>query len=252
MVSFNEQKGAIVFPPENILSPSGYLGLLRPTVKPPVGALATAFEQLAERPLAFDLDMVWPDIDSHRTYCVGFISQLFRLAGLQDSDPYPRPDESARDPSIDWAQKHLGFALNRIVSPNAILSNPHYKLLAQYEAIRPIRRVKHWITETTLRKMANYVRDDHLAVAPPKLGSRLGLAAIKLGLVEDPLLFNIPEGRAKIFATVHDFASRVEQRVNRYMQLHDDQVWDEGSVRELTQAVADYYRDDFFVQPKKR
>ena len=90
IIGFNDA-GIQVSKPDAMLRRNFRLALLRPRVKPPAGALAVAFQALSGRPLKFDYDMKWPSADSNTSYCAGFISQLYRLAGLAEIDPFPQP-----------------------------------------------------------------------------------------------------------------------------------------------------------------
>ncbi len=248
IIGFNDA-GIQVSKPEAMLGRNFRLALLRPRVKPPAGALAAAFQALSGHPLKFDYDMKWPSADSNTTYCAGFISQLFRLAGLAEIDPFPQPAPRAQDYWDGWAQQHLGLQLDRINSPNTPLLNPNFQVLAEYQEANPRLRHRFWINDATMRRMMDYIRTDQRDVAPPKLGSRLALAAAKAGLVDGVGFIDMPGPRQRVFIAIYEFMLRVEARVKRSMILNEDQTWDEPSIRALTVAVADAYRDEFFVPP---
>ncbi len=238
--------------PSKYLSDKGRLALVRPLVKPPQNALAKAYLQLAKRPLVFDFDMRWPSLDSNKTYCAGFISQLFRMSGPPESDPYKNPIDYKQAFWDDWALHQLGLSLSNIVSPNAVLTDAHFKLLGEYQTQDKQQNIDHWIVETTFQTLMHYIEQDQLTIAPIKLGSRLALQLSKMGLMEDMDLLNMPEQRLKVFIPMWEYSEMVKARVNRLIFINEDQDWDEKSVRALTKSVADYYRDNYFVSPKHK
>lgn len=238
--------------PSKYLSDKGRLALVRPLVKPPMGRLANSFAQLSKRSLVFDFDMRWPSLDSNKTYCAGFISQLFRMSGPPESDPYKNPIDYKQAFWDDWALHQLGLSLSHIVSPNAVLTDAHFKLLGEYQTQDKQQNIDHWIVETTFQTLMHYIEQDQLTIAPIKLGSRLALQLSKMGLMEDMDLLNMPEQRLKVFIPMWEYSEMVKARVNRLIFINDDQDWDEKSVRALTKSVADYYRDNYFVSPKHK
>ena len=252
VVGYDDQ-GIRVSKSQLILEGNYRLALLRPVVKPKPGALVSAYWELKQRSMKFDYDMVWPAVDSDRTYCVGFVSQLFRLAEPAAVDWFPEPAQRPKDFWSVWAMQKLGFDLSRIVSPNALLSNPHFRLLAEYVAEDDeTLLVDKWLRETVLEKVEEFIRDDKLDIAPPNLGSRLALSAISAGMVDGINFANMPAIRQEKFIAVYEFMVRVEERVKRTMRLNDAQTWDETAVKSLTGAVADVLRDKFFVPPATR
>lgn len=246
LVGFSDH-GIKVSDPKDFLNSSYRLALIRPVGTPAKGALAEAFEQLSARPLVFDFDMKWPSLESNKTYCVGFISQLFRMAGLPESHSLQTAMEAKKVFWDDWVLQQLGFSLSDIVSPNAILTDTHFKLLSEYQTKSRQKASQYWISETTFHAIMNYIQQDQLKISPPKLGSSLALRLSKMGLIGEMDLLNMPEQRLKIFAPLYEYAKIVEARVNHLMFIHEDQSWDEASIRALTKSVADYYRDNYFV-----
>lgn len=246
IVGFNDE-GIQVSEPAAVLKRNFRLALLRPKNSPAAGALARAFKTLSSRPLKFDYNMQWPSLDSSASYCAGFISQLYRLAGLTESDPFPEPEARPEGFWDAWAEQHLAMRLNQIKSPNAPLFNPHFNLLSEYQEDNPRLRQRLWINEATLSRMMDYIRLEGRRVAPPKLGSRLILAVARAGLVDGVGFVDMPEPRQKVFISVYEFMLRVEGRVTRTMILNEDQTWDQAAIRALTVAVADAYRDEFFL-----
>ena len=251
LVSFSDH-GVIEIDPAKYLSNNDRLALIRPVATPTKGALADAFAQLSARPLVFDFDMRWPSIESNKTYCAGFISQLFRMSELPETDPYKKPIEFKQAFWDDWALQHLGLSLSHIVSPNAVLANTHFKLLSEYQAKDKQKNVNHWIAETTFHTIMHYIEQDQLAIAPIKLGSGLALSLSKIGLIEGMDLLNMPEDRLKVFVPLWEYSKIVETRVNHLIYIHEDQQWDETSIRALTKSVADYYRDNYFVSQHRK
>lgn len=251
VVTFTDH-GTQIIDPSRFLNGKYRLALMRPLVKPPKGVLAAAFEQLSARPLVFDFDMKWPSTESNTTYCAGFISQLFRISGLPESDPYQKSIEFKQEFWDDWALQHLGLSLSQIVSPNVVLSNAHFTLLGEYQAKARQEHINYWISDTTFHTLMNYIQHDHLEISPPKLGSGLALKLSKIGLIEEIDLLHMPEDRLKAFVPLWEYSKMVEARVNHLMFIYDDQQWDEASIRALTKSVADYYRDNYFVAPRRK
>lgn len=238
--------------PAKFLSDKGRLALLRPRVKPPQDALAKAYLQLSTLPLVFDFDMRWPSIESNKTYCAGFISQLFRMSGSAENDPYKKPIDSKKTFWDDWALQQLGLSLSHIVSPNAVLTDAHFKLLSEYQTQDKQQNIEHWIAETTFQALMHYIEQDQFKIAPIKLGSRLALELSKMGLMEEMDLLNMPEQRLKVFIPLWEYSEMVKARVNHLIFINEDQEWNETSVRALTKSVANYYRDRYFVSPKHK
>lgn len=251
LVGFSDH-GVKEINPNKYLSNSTRMALVRPLVKPPMGRLANSFAQLSKRSLVFDFDMRWPSTESNKTYCAGFISQLFRMSGPPESDPYKKPIDYQQAFWDDWALQQLGLTLSNIVSPNAVLSDAHFKLLGEHQTQDKQQNVDHWIVETTFQTLMHYIEQDHLTIAPIKLGSRLALQLSKMGLVEELDLLNMPEQRLKVFIPLWEYSEMVKARVNHLIFINEDQAWDETSVRALTKSVADYYRDRYFVLTKRK
>ena len=246
LVSFSDH-GVIEIDPAKYLSNNDRLALIRPVATPTKGALADAFAQLSARPLVFDFDMRWPSIESNKTYCAGFISQLFRMSGLAESDPFQKSIGRKQAFWEDWALEHLGLSLSHIVAPNVVLSDAHFKLLSEYQAKNRQQDINYWISETTFHTIMHYIQHDQLEISPPKLGSGLALRLSKIGLIEGMDLLNMPEDRLKVFVPLWEFSKIVETRVNHLIYIHEGQQWDEASIRVLTKSVADYYRNNYFV-----
>lgn len=238
--------------PTQYLSNNARSALMRPVSQPAKGALADAFAELSKRPLVFDFDMRWPSVESNKTYCAGFISQLFRMSGPPENDPYKKPMGYQKAFWDDWALQQLGLSLSHIVSPNAVLTDAHFKLLSEYQTQNQAQNIEHWIAETTFQTLMHYIEQDQLSIAPIKLGSRLALQLSKMGLMEEMDLLNMPEQRLKVFIPLWEYSEMVKARVNRLIFINEDQNWDETSVRALTKSVADYYRDNYFVSPKHK
>lgn len=240
-------EGIQISSPGNVLHRNFRLALLRPIAKPPAGALASAFKQLSKQSLKFDYDMKLSKMNGNSTYCVDFVAQLFKLTDPLADGILSQSIERPSDFWSDWAQKHLGLDLSQIISPNALMLNPHFQLMAQYESEDMRAQVNKWIRESIMQKIKAFIRNDHLDIAPPNLGSRLALYAAKKGVLDDVALAKMPESRQKIFITVYEFMTTVESRVKRTMLLNDAHDWNEESVRVLTGEVSDALRDDFFI-----
>ncbi len=246
IVDFNDS-GMHISDPERFMSRSFKLAILRPIHKPAPGALARAFEALSERNMVFDFDMVWPSNDSRLTYCAGFVSQLFRLSGLPGMDPFPRQEAYRMEFWNDWAQQHLGMDLSHAISPNAILSNAHFRLLAEYDNPSQALKKKFWLTDSTLRKVMHYLRNEQMEIAPPSLGSRLVFAATDAGWIKRNTFTQMPVKRRTAYITIYEFTEKVKARVERTLLLNEEKSWDEDDVRTLTESVADAYRNGFFM-----
>ena len=226
---------------------SDELALIRPRIVPPAGALSAALKQLKSRPLQFDYDMRWPDVGSNSTYCVGVVSQLYRLAGMPDPFPPGNANEARAGFMSRWATEQLGLDLKDIVSPNRILSLEDFELLAEYKPDDLAASLPRIITMTAVQKVNDYLEKDGLSLQPPKSGSRFILNLANSGLLDGLPLSQIPEKRREAFITLNEFVEKVRMRTSRYLRHHDEIARNEQAVVEVTQAVADQYRDIFFA-----
>lgn len=239
--------GLIELSPDLSAQLSDELALIRPRIAPPAGALSAALRQLKSRPLQFDYDMRWPDVGSDATYCAGVVSQLYRLAGMPDPFPPGNANEARGGFMSHWATERLGLDLNGIVSPNRILSLGDFELLAEYKPADLAASLPRIITMTAVQKVNDYMEKDGLSLQPPKPGSRFILSLANTGLLDGLPLSQIPEKRRGTFITLNEFVEKVRMRTSRYLRHHDEIARNEQAVVEVTQAVADQYRDIYFA-----
>lgn len=224
------------------------LALIRPKAAPSAGALAAALKQLKSRPLRFDYDMRWPDVGSNSTYCAGLISQLYRLAGMPDPFPPGNVNEIRRDFMAQWASKHLELDLAQIVSPNQVLAREGFELLAEYKPGDITAALPRIITAAVVQKVDDYLGKDGLGLQAPKSGSRFILGLVNSGVLDGVVLAHLPEKRREAFFALNEYVQKVRMRVERYIRIHDGTAWNEQDVVEVTRAVADQYRDIYFIR----
>lgn len=234
--------------PASKLVLSNELALVRPKKAPPPDALLAALKQLEARTLHFDYDMRWRDLGSDATYCAGFVSQLYRLAGMPDPYPPNSPDEVSRGYMERWAAENLGFDITQTVSPNKVLTVKDYQLVAVYTPANIEGSIPRIVARTVTRKVQGYIEEDHMQQLPPRAGSRFLIGLTGLGMMDKNILARMPEKRKQPLAQLLEFFSAVEARVERYVSLHDDVDWKEGNIEELAAVVSDQYRDRFFIK----
>ena len=229
-----------------------YLALLRPMHPPPPGRLAASLATLQRRSLAFDYakDDGWQST-AKRTYCAGFVSQMYRLAGLPD--PFPPSFAGKKEPEDDWVAEHLGIDPSISISPNAPLFLSEFKLVAQYE--NTTRRVadKAAISAAIAGKIIDYAAKQHLVPVVSGLGDKLVLDLLSTGIfdADDIAVENLsPRQRAAVLA-IAKFSLMVDSRVGRTLYLNDDEDWSAEKITALTDRVADAYRDKYFVKEER-
>lgn len=243
-----DAKGVHVIGTGKVFEENYYLALVRPRSPPDPGRLAEALEALRNRPLAFDYAMRWPETDGGQTYCAGFISQLYRLAGLPD--PFP-PFLAGRQEAGDvWMAEQLGIDPSRSVSPNAPLFLPAFELVAEYR--NTARRIADGaaVNRVIAGKVKEYVTGRHLIPVASGLGAKLVLAVAGAGAFDIgnvPLDAMRPRQRSA-FLAIATFGFMVKSRVDRTVALEGDRDWSEAAVAALVDSVADAYRDRYFVK----
>ena len=231
-----------------LLEDDDYLALLRPMHSPPPGRLAAALAILQRRSLAFDFAMRWPGINSDQTYCAGFVSQMYRLAGLPD--PFPPSLAGKKEPEDDWVAEHLGIDPSVSVSPNAPLFLSEFKLVAQYKNTNKQVADKAAINAAIAAKIIDYVAKQHLVPVVSGLGDKLVLDLISTGLfdADDIPVDNLSPGQRAHLLAVGKFSLMVDSRVGRTLYLNDDEEWSAEKIAALTDRVADAYRNKYFVR----
>ncbi len=228
-----------------------HLALLRPMHPPPPGRLAAALATLQRRSLAFDYAMRWPGIDSEQTYCAGFVSQMYRLAGLPD--PFPPSFAGKKEPEDDWVAEHLGIDPSISISPNAPLFLSEFKLVAQYGNTTKRVADKAAISAAIAGKIIDYAAKQHLVPVVSGLGDKLVLDLLSTGIfdADDIAVENLsPRQRAAVLA-IAKFSLMVDSRVGRTLYLNDDEDWSAEKITALTDRVADAYRDKYFVKEER-
>ena len=247
LVSFDDE-GVHITSVRKAFKDDYYLALVRLRKPPPPGRLAASLATLRRRPLTFDYALRWPGINSDRTYCAGFVSQMYRLAGLPD--PFPRSFTGRREAGDDWLAKHLGIDPSKSISPSAPLFLPPFKLVAQYQNTAKRIADAAAISEALAGKIKDYLTKRHLIPVTPGLGDKLVLMLVNTGMFDAsdiPLDALRPRQRRAVLAVVK-FAFMVESRVARTLYLNDDEDWSEKNIAALTDRVADAYRNSYFVK----
>lgn len=236
----------------SVLTGTNELALVRPRFPVQPDALWAAMKALESRPLSFDVDMQWPALDSNATYCVGFISQLFRLAGLPDPYPANTPRDVTESYMTHWAAQHLGLDLLRIVSPNRVLINEQFSIVARYRPQDALAALPRIVATAVTRKVEHYIEHDGLQQAPPGAGSRLLIGMASVGMLEQSLLAQMPEQRRAPLAQLLEYFSLVQTRVARHIRLHDEHPWTEQDIEQVAGLIADGYRDRYFIKSAAR
>lgn len=247
LVSFDD-KGVHITGVRKALEGDYYLALVRLRHPPPPGRLAEALAALRRRPLAFDYALRWPRIGSNRTYCAGFVSQLYRLAGLPD--PFPQSFTGQNKTGDQWLAKHLGINPSESVSPSAPLFLPQFKLVATYRnsAQRIVDRAA--VSEAIAGEIKDYLTKRRLIPVVSGFGSKLVLMLADTGIFpakDIPLDALRPRERSAALAIVK-FTFMVKSRVDRTLYLNDDEDWSRKKIAALTDRVANAYRDGYFVR----
>lgn len=247
LVSFDNE-GVHITGVRKVFEDDYYLALVRPRHPPPPGRLAAALAILQRRPPAFDYALRWPRLDSDKTYCAGFVSQMYRLSGLPD--PFPRSFTGRKEAGDAWLADHLGIDPSKSVSPNAPLFLPQFKLVAQYQ--NPAKGIadEAAISAAIAGRIKDYLVKRHLTPVTPGLGDKLVLMLVNTGLFDAsdiPLDALRPRQRRAVLAVVK-FTFMVQSRVARTLYLNDDEDWSEKKIAALTDRVADAYRNSYFVK----
>jgi len=247
LVSFDNE-GVHITGVRKAFKDDDYLALLRLRRPPPPGRLAASLATLQHRRLAFDYAMRWPDIDSDKTYCAGFVSLMYRLAGLPD--PFPRSFTGRKEAGDDWLAQHLGIDPSNSVSPSAPLFLSQFKLVAQYQNSDKRIADKAAISEALAGKIKDYLTQRHLVPVVPGLGDKLVLALVNTGIfdADDIPLEALPPRQRRVVLAVIKYTFMVESRVERTLYLNGDEDWGEKNIAALTDRVADGYRDSYFVK----
>ncbi|QQR68220.1 MAG: hypothetical protein IPI58_04990 [Alphaproteobacteria bacterium] len=207
-----------------------------------------AFTEVSRRKLEFDFDMRWPAIDSPKTYCVGLISQIFRVADLPD--PFPFRAARPNDFWSRWGHQTLNLDLAQIVSPNAVLAEKTFEVVATYQNPAINATGYEAMQNAVVNRIEHYLDVEKRNFAAPSLGDLLVLRIAKLGLVENaPILSRLPPEKQRIFVVFNDFMESVTRKTFRTMARDEEAVWSEKDVTDLTESIADAYRDRYFVSP---
>lgn len=223
------------------------MALVRLARKFDEAALSQSVEQLFAEAragrVAFDFKMAWStDADGHYL-CNEMVTIAYLRAGLPD----PFPAASRRDDSIwaGWVKQNTSFSLNRIVSPNALLQQPGFKVLAEIERDGnwPGREV---VLDAALDRMRLYIEKQGLEPAGPGPGSRLLISIGRSGLFEDKLAVLLSRLDVNIYYFMTEYMERIDSRVRQIRRRSAGEVWSDERLRELTYAVCDAYRERFF------
>ena len=246
IVTFTDEGLSIKTPEE--FSKNSYLRAVVLRLKQPAqpGRLARALEILKKRNLQFDYKMRWPATDSTSTYCAGAISQLFRLAELPD--PFPLSSAGKAGPWDDRIKKLFDIDLTQTVSANAPLYLPDFYVVDDYRNNSTDAIHDFAIFQALIEKAGSYMFDQKLNPKACGFGDKilLGLAEMGITLEDIPIDKVSPKQRESVLAT-YEFALAVTKRVKRTLYLNQDREWTERDIAELTAAVADGYRDDYFL-----
>ncbi|MDD2719926.1 MAG: hypothetical protein PHH47_01290 [Gallionella sp.] len=227
------------------------IALVRPNDPPPVEHLATALSDIRKRVadghIKFDYLLRWTAEDDGRYYCTEFISRLFRNAQLPD--PFPLQSDSENNFWRGWVAENMDIDYSRIVSPNAPLHSPAFKLMAEYQRNDPAAQRQELELDTLLKQMEFYIKEQGRVPATPPLGSRLLVGMANAGFFTDQLIGGLPPKSRPILLVAHEFIVRVQERVERSVWLYEGEDWPPATIVNLTQRTADALRDKYFALP---
>ncbi len=247
-------RGLVEQEAERVLKSAYRLALVRPGYPLPPGRLAAALANMRNRVvdghIKFDYLLRWTEEDDGKFYCTEFISRLFRNAMLPD--PFPLPADSPQSFWEKWVAAHMDIDYAHIVSPNAPLTSPEFKLIAEYARDDPVARRQEIELDTLFKQVDSYIREQGREPAPPPAGSRLLLGLADMGFFTEQLIGGLPPKSRPILLVVHEFIVRVQQRVERTVWLYEGEEWTPATIADLTKRTADALRDKYFVLPKEK
>lgn len=249
LVSFNKN-GVRVKKFTGISAPLAYeIAVVRAVHPPRAGSFFQALTTLEQRHQVFDFGMRWPALESRQTYCAGFISQLYRLAGAPD--PFPLSSVGRGDDSLDQAiLRILDFDLSAIVSPSAPLYSPDFTVVMHSINKSPGVLLRKAVAQVIVERIKHYVSVDGLVPLTSSLGDAVLLALADNGIaIGDLPIDKLSPRQRDAFMAVYEFIQVTQERVLRTIYLHPDEVWDDATITEITESVADGYRDHYFQTP---
>jgi hypothetical protein len=221
----------------------------------PLGAIYLEMRERYRRgAIYFDMDMRWTEKDDGSYYCAGFISHLFRKAGLED--PFPLAPFVGRDEFIfkkphmvRWAAENIALDLTRIVSVNAPLFLSGYVVLGSFvstdESMSFMGKEQVIIT-SVLHVVSDYFGSGY-SLREPSWGSRIVAGVMSLRDPQDLDLGRMPEKRRAAYLAAFEFMTRVHGRAVELVRSRaEKENWSDADIAEVTRRVADHYRDDYF------
>ena len=235
-------------PPQKFFRPAtSTYALVRLRQPVPHEKLRQALAELQSRHLHFDYTMRWPKIDSVTTYCVGFVSQLYRLSGLPD--PFPMPDHPQHELWDHQVQMIFDIDLTQTISPNAALHQSEFKTVAQYAFKSKANTLNALIRSEIVQQVKGYFLEGRF----PKTNGLGDLIYLNLDALEqtfdDIPLAGLPGEFKKSFLSINEFSLQIQKRIVRTMSFEPDHNWNPDEIAGMVREIADGYRDDFFTQP---
>lgn len=193
--------------------------------------------------VTFDFRMEWHvEADGHYL-CDEMVSIVYRRAGL--SDPFLAGYLSDDSLWARWVKDNTSLSLSHVVSPNALLQQPEFEVVAEIE------RDGDWqsrevVLNAALDRMRLYIEKQGYEPTGPGPGSRMIISLGRSGLFEDKLAALLSRLDVDIYYFLTEYIDRVYSRVRQIRRQHEGEVWSDQRLTELTQAVCDAYRERFF------
>lgn len=236
--------GLVVVDPVSFFRQFHRMALVRPVQEIDQAALSQSVEWLIGESragrVAFDFRMQWHvEADGHYL-CNEMVSIAYLRAGLPD--PFSAGDISGDSLWSDWVKDNTSLNIGRIVSPNALLRQPEFKVIAE------IGRDGDWqsrevVLDAALDRMRLYIEMQGYEPAGPGPGSRVIISLGRSGLFEAKLAALLQRLDVDAYYFIAEYLDRIYSRVQH---IRGHEVWSDQRLRELTMAVCDAYRERFF------
>lgn len=193
--------------------------------------------------VAFDFRMDWSTEADGHYLCNEMVSIAYLRAGL----PNPFLAGNSREDTLwtVWVKDNTSLSLGHIVSPNALLQQPNFTVVAEIERDGNWRS-REVVLNAALDRMRLYIEEQGLEPAGPGPGSRMIVSLGRSGLFEDKLAALLSRLDVELYYFLTEYIDRIYSRVQLSRKRDEDRS--DRHLIELTQAVCDAYREYFFRQ----
>lgn len=236
--------GLVVVDPARFFRQFHRMALVRPVQEIDQAALSQSVEWLVSESragrVAFDFRMQWHvEADGHYL-CNEMVSVAYLRAGLPD--PFPAGHLPGDGLWAGWVKDNTSLSLGHIVSPNALLQQPEFEVIAEIE------RDGDWqsrevVLDAALDRMRLYIEKQGYKPAGPGPGSKMIISLGRSGLFEGKLAALLQQLDVDAYYFIAEYLDRIYSRVQH---IRGHEVWADERLRELTLAVCDAYRERFF------